>query len=586
MNYNLIQADKKTNPGLGAGLKSLLTYLGEDSMKLIWALLIVLLNSAIVIVTPYLIGLATDTYIVQHDTVGLLHMIILLAILYLVAVVTSYSQMILTGQVAQKMLYRLRSTIFAKIQSLPLAFFQQNKTGDLMSRINNDTDKLNQFLSESIMRFMGSFFIILGTGVFVLFFQFYLALAMFSGILVIMMLSKVIKGKVTKANKISAAATGALSGQLQESLSNFKVIVAFNRRQYFEEKLQTFNQENFQGNRASAFINSVYKPLYDSSGNIAKTLVLMYGIYLIAQGNITIGILIAFLSYTQKFYDPLQILGTIIGNIQNALASWARIKDILTMESDLVVIPNQGIHASNEHLMQFDHVRFGYITDKVIIHDASFTLAPGKTYAFIGPTGGGKSTMASLMARLYDPQTGTIYLEGQDIRSFTPSQIAERIGFILQDALLFSGTIGENIRYGNAQINELNDEQLLKLLAENDLTDCLEKFPEGLATSVVSGGENLSLGQKQLVSFMRAILRKPKLLILDEATANIDTVTEQYLNQLLDKLPKSTTKVVIAHRLNTIQNADDIIFINNGHIEHTMDFEHALKLIDSAKRKS
>ncbi len=586
MNYNLIQADKKSNPSLGAGLKSLLTYLGEDSMKLIWALLIVLLNSAIVIVTPYLIGLATDTYIVQHDTTGLLHMIILLAILYLVAVVTSYSQMILTGQVAQKMLYRLRSTIFAKIQSLPLAFFQQNKTGDLMSRINNDTDKLNQFLSESIMRFMGSFFIILGTGAFVLFFQFYLAIAMFSGILVIIILSRLIKGKVTKANKISAAATGALSGQLQESLSNFKVIVAFNRRQYFEEKLHTFNQENFQGNRASAFINSVYKPLYDSSGNIAKTLVLIYGIYLIAQGNITIGVLIAFLSYTQKFYDPLQILGTIIGNIQNALASWARIKDILAMENDLVVIPNQGSPVSSEHLMQFDHVRFGYLPEKVIIHDASFTLAPGKTYAFIGPTGGGKSTMASLMARLYDPQAGTIYLEGQDIRSFTPSQVAEQIGFILQDALLFSGTIGENIRYGNFQIKDLNDEQLLKLLAENDLTDCLEKFPEELATSVVSGGENLSLGQKQLVSFMRAILRKPKLLILDEATANIDTVTEQYLNQLLDKLPKNTTKVVIAHRLNTIQNADDIIFINNGHIEHTMDFEHALHLIDSAKRKS
>lgn len=586
MNYNLIQADKKSNPSLGAGLKSLLTYLGEDSTKLIWALLIVLLNSAIVIITPYLIGLATDTYIVRHDTVGLLRMIILLGILYLVAVMTSYSQMILTGQVAQKMLYRLRSTIFAKIQSLPLAFFQQNKTGDLMSRINNDTDKLNQFLSESIMRFMGSFFIILGTGAFVLFFQFYLAIAMFSGILVIVILSRLIKGKVTKANKISAAATGALSGQLQESLSNFKVIVAFNRRQYFEEKLQTYNLENFQGNRTSAFINSVYKPLYDSSGNIAKTLVLIYGIYLIAHGNITIGTLIAFLSYTQKFYDPLQILGTIIGNIQNALASWARVKDILAMENDLVILPNQGSQANKEHLMQFDHVRFGYLPEKVIIHDASFTLTPGKTYAFIGPTGGGKSTMASLMARLYDPQAGTIYLDGQDIRSFTPTQIAERIGFILQDALLFSGTIGENIRYGNFQVKDLNDEQLLKLLADNDLTDCLEKFPEGLATIVVSGGENLSLGQKQLVSFMRAILRKPKLLILDEATANIDTVTEQYLNQLLDKLPKSTTKVVIAHRLNTIQNADDIIFINNGHIEHTMDFEHALKLIDSAKRKS
>lgn len=586
MKYNLLELDKKTNTNLWEGIKSLLAYLGEDRMKLVWALLIVLLNSGIVIITPYFIGLATDTYIVAQDTTGLLHMIGILVILYLIAVLTSYSQMVLTGQVAQKMLYRLRSTIFAKIQSLPLAFFQQNKTGDLMARINSDTDKLNQFLSESIMRFLGSFFVILGVGIFVLFYNFWLAFAMFSGILVIIVISRIIKSRVEKANKISAAATGALSGQLQESLSNFKVIVAFNRRQYFEEKLQEFNLQNFKGNRASAFINSIYKPIYDSSGNIAKTLVLIYGLYLISSGNITIGILIAFLSYTQKFYDPLQMFGTIVGNIQNALASWARIKDILVMKNDLLVHPKTSSTSNSSKLMQFDHVRFGYLPEKVIIHDASFSLESGKTYAFIGPTGGGKSTMASLMARLYDPQAGIITLAGNDLKSYPPEEISNNIGFILQDALLFSGTIGENIRYGNNQIKELNDDQLLELLAENNLTDCLEKFPNGLTTEVISGGENLSLGQKQLVSFMRAILRKPKLLILDEATANIDTVTEQYLNQLLDKLPKTTTKVVIAHRLNTIQNADEIIFINNGHIEHTMDFEHAMHLIDNAKRKS
>lgn len=586
MKYNLLQLDKKTNTSLWEGIKSLLAYLGEDRMKLVWALLIVLLNSGIVIVTPYFIGLATDTYIVAHDTVGLLHMIGILVLLYIVAVLTSYSQMVLTGQVAQKMLYRLRNTIFAKIQSLPLAFFQQNKTGDLMARINSDTDKLNQFLSESIMRFLGSFFVIVGVGIFVLFFQFWLAIAMFSGIIIIMIVSRLIKSKVEKANKISAAATGALSGQLQESLSNFKVIVAFNRRKYFEEKLQEFNLENFKGNRASAFINSVYKPIYDSSGNIAKTLVLLYGLYLIASGHITIGILIAFLSYTQRFYDPLQMFGTIVGNIQSALASWARIKDILVMENDLVLQPKTNATTDAQTLMQFNHVSFGYLPEKVIIHDASFTLEAGKTYAFIGPTGGGKSTMASLMARLYDPQAGLISLEGNDLRSYTPEEISSRIGFILQDALLFSGTIGENIRYGNSETKDLNDEQLLKLLAANNLTDCLEKFPNGLSTEVISGGENLSLGQKQLVSFMRAILRKPKLLILDEATANIDTVTEQYLNQLLDQLPKTTTKVVIAHRLNTIKSADEIIFINNGHIEHTMDFDHAINLIDNAKRKS
>lgn len=586
MNYNLISSDQKNRPNLWSGLKSLFSYLGNDGMKLFWALLIVLLNSAIVVATPYLIGLATDTYIVRHDTNGLLHIIGVLIILYLVAVITTYSQMILTGQVAQKMLYRLRTTIFAKIESLPLAFFQQNKTGDLMARLNNDTDKLNQFLSESIMRFLGSFFVILGIAIFVLFFQFKLALTMLASTLVILAGSKLMKNKVAEYNKISAQANGQMSGQIQESLSNFKVIVAFNRRQYFAEKLQAFNQENFHTNVSSTFINSVYRPLYDSTGKMAQALILIYGLFLIASGEITIGTLIAFLSYSQRFYDPLQILGTIIGNIQNALASWIRIKDILAMENDLLILPQNTTEKHDESLMTFDHVQFGYVPEKIIIHDASFKLETGKTYAFIGPTGGGKSTMASLMARLYDPQQGTIFLKGYDIRTYSEQELANTIGFILQDALLFSGTIGENIRYGNKDLATLNDEQLLTLLTENNLHECLQKFAEGLQTPVTSGGENLSLGQKQLVSFMRAILRKPQLLILDEATANIDTVTEQYLTTLLEKLPSTTTKVVIAHRLNTIQNADEIIFINSGTIEHTMDFSHALHLIDSAKRKS
>jgi len=494
-------------------------------------------------------------------------------------------QMRLMGMVSQQMLYRLRNTLFVKLQHLPLAFFQQNKAGDLTSRLNNDTDKLNQFLSESIMRFIGSFFVILGIAIFVLFFQLALGLVMLVSTLLIVLVSKLLKNIVMKTNQKSAAAVGALSGQIQESLSNFKVIVAFNRRQYFEEKLQSFNEDNFKTNMRSSFINSVYKPLYDSSSYIAQAVILVAGLYLIQSGSITIGILIAFLSYSQKFYDPLRILGTIIGNIQSALASWTRIKDILQLENNLRVV-SDGKTSDISAVMKFDHVSFGYDSEKVIIHDADFSLLPSKTYALVGPTGGGKSTMASLMTRLYDPQKGTVFLEGKDIRAYSFEDLSQRIGFILQDALLFSGTVGENIRYGNTALVGEDDAALLALLKKEDLTECLDKFPEGLQTAVISGGENLSIGQKQLVSFMRVILRKPTLLILDEATANIDTVTEQYLNQLLEKTAAHTTKVIIAHRLNTIKNADQIIFISNGHIEPAGDFKHALSMIDNAKRKS
>lgn len=582
MNYSLSHYTKQES--LWTSSKMLLGYLGKDRYKMIWAILIVLFNSAVAIVTPYLIGKATDDYIVNNNLAGLTSIIFSLIVLYLASLSTSYFQMTLMGGVAQRMLYRLRQSIFNKLQSLPVAFFQANKAGDLTSRINNDTDKLNQFLSESIMRFLGNIFVIVGIGVFVLTIQLQLGLVMLASTLIIFILSKIIEPMVSKANKVGAAATGNLSGQIQESLSNFKVIVAFNKRQYFTDKLAEFNQDNYKGTVKASIANSIYKPIYDSAGNIANALILLYGLYLISQGTITIGILIAFLSFAQKFYGPLQIMGTIIGNIQMAMASWQRITTILNLENDLVIVPTQANSTRTNQLMQFDDVSFGYTPEKLVLKNISLSLLSGMTYAIVGPTGGGKSTLASLMSRLYDPTSGTIYFKGQDIRSYPPEILTANIGFILQDPLLFTGTIGENIRYGNLTLQNCDDEIVSKYITDAGMAAFLEKFPEGLATVVTS--ENITLGQKQLIAFMRVILRKPELLILDEATANIDTVTEQLLNKLIELLPKSTTKVIIAHRLNTIKAADTIMFINNGQIEEAMDFDHALHLLDHAKRVS
>ena len=312
---------------------------------------------------------------------------------------------------------------------------------------------------------------------------------------------------------------------------------------------------------------------------------LLYGVHLIATGVVTIGLLIGFLLYVNSFYLPLRQLATVWASFQLALAGLDRISAVLALESNLPVLAREPAQASGP-LLQFDHVGFSYPGGSEVLHDASFALERGKTYALVGPTGGGKTTTASLMARLYDPTRGRVLLDGRDIRTYEPEERAKRIGFILQEPFLFTGTIRDNILYGHEQYAAYSGDELMRLLAEHNLGELVSRFESGLDTKVTSSGEAISLGQKQLIAFMRAVLRDPDILVLDEATANVDTVTEQLLEQILAKLPDSTTKVIIAHRLNTIADADEIFFINAGTITPAGSMEHALDLLLHGKRES
>jgi len=256
------------------------------------------------------------------------------------------------------------------------------------------------------------------------------------------------------------------------------------------------------------------------------------------------------------------------------------------MENNLPVLPATTVEKSNVAIMEFNDVSFGYDDDKEILHHVSFTLEPGKTYALVGPTGGGKTTTASLIARLYDPIKGTVLLDNKDIRSYQPEERTKKIGFILQEPFLFSGTVRENILYGNEQYVGYTNEQLETTIKDAGLESILNIFEKGLDTELSSGGDSISLGQKQLIAFMRAVLRNPALLILDEATANIDTITEQILQDILNKLPATTTRVIIAHRLNTIQNADEIFFVNAGEVIRAGSFGHAVNMLLQGERHS
>ena len=581
--YNLNIEQKSST---AAAFKKMLGFMKGEKWNLFFALFVMLLNSGISMLTPYLIGYTIDHYIVTKIYSGLLTYTGILFGLYLVSAVTDYFQTKLMGSIGQRMLYSLRNEVFNRIQSLPVAFFNENKAGDLISRINNDTDKVNQFFSQSLMQFVDSIFTMAGAAAFLLSIQLNLGGAALVPAVFILLFVKIITPFVKKKNAASVKSTGGLSAEIQEGLSNFKSIVAFNRRGYFRNSFETANKLNFKNSVSAGLVNTVFIPVFTFFSNIAQLIVLAFGIYLISKGSFTIGLLISFIAYTQYFYQPLRQIAALWANFQTAMASWDRISVILNLKSNLVQVPDTSIPRENAPLLSFKNVSFQYPDGKKVLHHINFDLERGKTYAFVGPTGGGKTTTASIIARLYDPTSGEVLLEGKNLKSFSDEERSKKIGFILQDPFLFNGTVRENILYGNEEYKKMGETEFENHLKSIGLNELMTGFEDGLNTKIIAGGESMSLGEKQLLAFVRAILRKPTLLILDEATANIDTVTEKLLENIIHKLPSSTTKVIIAHRLNTIQNADEIFFINTGEVTNAGSFDNALKLLMAGKRES
>jgi ATP-binding cassette subfamily B protein len=569
---------------LRVGVKRFAPLIVPERAPLAGAVAAMLVSSGATLVGPVIIGRAIDTYVRMKDSRGLLLSSVVLLAVYLIGVVASYTQIRTMGGVGRRVLFSLRNELFAKLQDLPLAFFTENKAGDLISRVNNDTDKLNQFVAQALMQFVGSLFLMTGVAVFVLSLNFRLGIAALLPAIGVFAVTKATGAWVKRRNMRSMQTLGELSAEVQESLQNFKVIVAFNRMEYFQRKFKNANDNNYSASVSAGFANNIFMPMYGFAHNLAMLLVVAYGIILIGATQTTAGLLIGFLLYVNNFYGPMRQLATVWSSYQLALAALDRISEVLALESDMPVLAAGPPESTS--VLQFRKVHFQYPGGKEVLHDITLELEQGNVYALVGPTGGGKTTTASLMARLYDPSAGSIFLDGRDIRSVSPAERARKIGVIPQEPFLFTGTVGDNIVYGNEEYANYSTGQLAAVLEKSNLSSLLSRFPEGLETKVASNGSGISLGQRQLIAFMRATLRSPDLLILDEATANIDTVTEQLLEEILARLPAETTKVIIAHRLNTIDKVDQIFFVNSGAITLAGSMEHALEMLLHERRAS
>jgi len=588
MKYNLneLQANAPKS-STWSSLGKLLQLISHERKNLWMALAAILTNSALNLFAWYLIGKSIDKYLFTKfpNYHGLLINCGFLLAMYATAFFASYFQTILMGGVGQRMLFTLRNSIFNKLQILPVGFFNQNKAGDLISRINNDTDKVNQFFSQSLMQFIGSISTMLGAGIFLLSVNIKLGSATLIPALVILIFTWFTSAWVKRKNARNLKSVGGLSAEIQESLNNFKVIIAFNRRDYFRRKFDEANRDNYKTAIGAGIANNSYVPVFGMLSNMAQLIVFAYGIYLISAHEFLPGMLITYFSYANQFYNPLRQLAALWTSFQTAMAAWDRIAHILALDTNLLTLPATNIESSSA-LLEFRNVHFSYDESREILHNINFKLERGKTYALVGPTGGGKTTTASLIARLYDATNGLVLLDGKDIRTYDPLERTKKIGFILQEPFLFTGTVRDNILYGNDLYVGYSNEELEKVIRDASLGSLLAIFEQGLDTKVLSTSDSISLGQKQLIAFMRAVLRNPELLILDEATANIDTITEKLLSDILDNLPDTTTRVIIAHRLNTIENADEIYFVNSGEVIQAGSFDHAIDMLLQGKRVS
>jgi ATP-binding cassette, subfamily B, multidrug efflux pump len=551
----------------GATTRRLLGELRPYSGKLVLVLGLVVLGAASQAGGPWLIGRAIDRYILRGDVSGLSRIMLVLLGVYVVGAIASRGQVYQVGSIGQSLLATMRTRIFDRLQHLPLGFFDRRPVGDLMSRVTNDVDTLNQLFSQGLTQLLGSLFSLIGIVVAMLFLDWNLALACFTIIPIVLLLTSFFARRARRAFRLTRETVGDVTAGVQEDLVGVREAQAFNRTEENIARFRRRNAANRDANVQAVAITSAFAPTIDMLSTLATALVIGYGGYLVFSGSLSIGILSAFLIYVQQFFRPIQLASQVYTQAQAAVAGAERIYNILDEEpepEDPQDVPKLG---QAKGRISFEHVTFAYDPGHAVLHDVNFQVEPGMTVALVGPTGAGKTTISSLIPRFYDTTEGRVLIDGRDVRELARKDLRANIGIVLQEPFLFSGTIAENIGYGRSgDPSEATREEVEDAARIVNANDFITALPEGYDTVLGEGGGALSHGQRQLLSFARAVLTDPRILILDEATSNIDTRTEAIIQRALATLLEGRTSFVIAHRLSTIRNADLILVVEDGSI--------------------
>jgi ABC-type multidrug transport system fused ATPase/permease subunit len=543
--------------------RRLLAFLRPYWMRMTAAFVLMLAASGLSLTAPYLIKVAIDQHITRGDVPALGRVALLTLAVFVALYAVTAGQRYLLSWVGQRLLFRLRAHLFRHLQALSLGYHDTHIVGVTLSHVINDVSVINELLSEGLITLIGDV-LVLG-GIVVVMVSMSPRLALFSlSVLPLMAVATALFARRAKvAYRDTRARIAAIVGDLAEDITAMRVIQAFAQEDSSHEQFDAVNRANREAHITAMSLSFTFLPAVEFLGMLATAIVLWFGGRAVAQGELTLGVMVAFLAYVSRFFQPVRELSQLYTTMQAAMAGGERVLALLDAPPDVADRPDAVEMAPIAGWVELRDVSFSYRGETRVLHDVNLVIQPGQTVALVGPTGAGKTTVANLIARLYDVVDGAVLIDEIDVRQVKQRSLRSQMGLVPQDPFLFSGTISDNVRFGRQDADHSAVEEAARLANAHDFIAAL---PYGYDTEILEGGVNLSLGQRQLICFARAMLADPRILILDEATSSVDTVTEALIQEALLRLLSGRTAIVIAHRLSTVRHADLICVVEDGRL--------------------
>ena len=541
----------------------LLVFVRPYSLRMAGAFIAMLLASGLTLATPYIVKLAIDGPILAGDYAGLDELALVMLGAFVGLYAASMAQRYLLSWVGQRVLADLRAALFAHLQDMPLAYHDQHIIGVTISRVISDVGVINQLLSQGLITLTGDSLLLAGIVVVMLSLNWQLALVTFGIIPLIVLATAIFAQRAKRAFRNTRARNANMIGDLAENLSGMRVIQAFANEGITSEKFDEVNQANRDAHIQAMSLSFVFLPTVEFLGVAATAIVLLFGGLSVAAGSLTLGTVIAFLAYVNRFFLPVQELSQLYATMQTAMAGGERVINLLETEPAISDKPDAREMPPIQGQIDFDAVQFSYRDGEPVLRDINLRIPAGTMVALVGPTGAGKTSLANLVARFYDVDGGSLRIDGVDLRDVRQRSLRAQMGLVSQDPFIFAGTIADNIRFGKP---DADMDAVVAAGALANVSEFVKELPEGYETEIYEDGANLSVGQRQLISIARSILADPRILIMDEATSSVDMVTEALIQDALRKLLAERTSIVIAHRLSTIVTADLICVVDGGRI--------------------